>query len=361
MGLLAIVFRLFGVKDWVVRGFAVIWPLAAHAFVLRETRSLRLPIRFLTSAFFLVLFYVSDGSAVWPTVVIAALAVPIASALTREKFVTAGLLVGFAILFKQTAAYALFLACAALIAGGRLRAAAKLFFAGSLPYLVTLLVFTMLGAGADMWRWTVEVPFTVRPEVARFRADVFPLAMVLLAFLPLVIEAALERSGEYATSGRWLLLVAAGLALICYPRFDLLQTVAAIPCLAIGAARLMSRRPVILRRAAIAFVATVALSRGIVFAAGAHFDGKLTYWNDEPNLDELVARLRQLPPETPLDAGIWATSCRGAAFFLREGSTSIPTSPGSFRSIGSASAFGKHPTRPERSGSISAVRNRRAR
>jgi len=306
MGLLAIAFRLFGEGDWVVRTFAIVWPLLAHVFVNKETRSFELPQRVLASAFFLACFYASDGSAVWPTVVIAALAIPIATAFSRGKVILAGLAIGIAILFKQTAAYLLFLAVAALLVQQRFRDAGKLFLAGSLPYLSTLLVFFALGAGVDMWRWTFEVPFTVRPPIARFRPNVFPVAMVVLAFVPLAIEAGLERPGKYATSGRWLLLVAAGLALICYPRFDLRQTVGAVPCLAVGAARLTSRQPLLLRRAAIAFVATIALSRGIVLAAGGQFDGKLTYWNDEPDLNRLVARLRELPPETPLDVEVWA-------------------------------------------------------
>jgi Dolichyl-phosphate-mannose-protein mannosyltransferase len=306
IGLLALAFHFFGEKGWVVRTFAMVWPLLAHVFVLKETRPFELPKRALTSAFLLASFYASDGSAVWPTVVIAALAIPIAAALSRGEMLLAGLAIGVAILFKQTAAYVLFLAVAALLADRRFRDAGKLVLAGSLPYLSTLLVFFALGAGADMVRWTVEVPFTVRPAIARFHADVFSFAMVVLAFLPLVIEAGLERPGEYATNGRWLVLVAAGLALICYPRFDLLQTVAAVPCLAVGAARLMSRQPMLLRRAAIAFVTTITLSRGIVLASGGQFDGKLTYWNDEVDLNKLVARLRQLPPETPLDACVFA-------------------------------------------------------
>jgi hypothetical protein len=306
MGLLALAFHVFGEKGWVVRTFAMFWPLLAHVFVLKETRSFELPVRGLASAFFLACFYASDGNAVWPTVVIAALAIPIAAALSRRRMILAGLAIGVAILFKQTAAYVLLLAGAALLVQRRFRDAGQLVLAGALPYVSTLLVFFALGAGADMWRWTVEVPLTVRPAIARFHADLFPMATIVFGFLPLAIEAGLEKPGEYETSGRWLLLVAAGLALICYPRFDLLQTVAAFPCLAVGAARLMSRQPLLLRRAAIAFVTTVALSRGVVLAAGGQFDGKLTYWNDEPALDELVARLRRFPPETPLDSRLWA-------------------------------------------------------
>jgi len=303
-GLLAIAFLLFGVRGFTLDLFAIAGPLAAHVAILRETRRFSPAVRTLASAFFLALFYAADGNAVWPTVLMSALAIPIAAALSRGRPARAGLLLGLAILLKQTAAYALVLAAIALLVRRRPRDAAALFAAGSLPYLAALTLFAAVGAGADMLRWTLIVPFTVPVPVARFAPSLGTLAAVILPFLPLAIEAAREEAGEFDVAARDLLLVAAGLTLICFPRFDMLQTVAGLPCLAVGAARLMNREP--RRRAvwAVAFVATMTVSRATVLAAGATLDGKILFWNDEPAFNALVDRLRTMPPG-PVHSELW--------------------------------------------------------
>jgi hypothetical protein len=303
-GLLAIAFLLFGVRGFTLELFALAGPLAAHVAILRGTRPFSPAVRALASAFFLALFYAADGNAVWPTVLMSALAIPIAAALSRGSPARAGLLLGLAILLKQTAAYALVLTAIAFLLRRRPRDAAQLFLAGSLPYVAALALFTAAGAGRDMLRWTLVVPFTVPVPVARFAPSLGTLAAVILPFLPLAIETARERPGEFDVSARDLLLVAAGLTLICFPRFDMLQTVAGLPCLAVGAARLMNREP--RRRAvwAVAFVATVAVSRAAVLAAGGTFDGKILFWNDEPAFNVLVGRLRAMPP-APVHSELW--------------------------------------------------------
>lgn len=305
IGMLALLFRAFGPTTAVVRLFAIAWPLAAHVLLLRETRGLRPASRVLGSAFFLAVFFSSDGHAVWPTVVMAALALPIARTLATGRFVAAGLWLGAAILCKQTAAYALALALACLFARRRVRDAARLFAAAAAPYAAALAAFWLAGAGPDMLRWTIGVPFTNPMYRDAFHP---PLAMaigVLSAFLPLAVEAALERPGEHEVSARWLLVVAAGLALICYPRFQVLQTVAAVPCLALGAARLAERRSTALATAAAVYVAALVVSRAAVIAAGNAFDGRVLFWNADPAFNALVDRVRRLPAGTPVYSDVW--------------------------------------------------------
>ncbi len=304
-GTLALGFLLFGARTAFVRAYAVLPPLVAHGLLLRETRGFSLTVRALSSAFFLAVFFGSDGNAVWPTVVMTALAIPIAAAASRGRFRLAGVLFGIAILFKQTAAYALVLAALVLLLRRRFRDAATLFLAGCAPYFVTLLLFALLGAGRDMLRWTILVPLTIRPAFLTVRPGLGTAATILFGFAPLSLEALLERPGEHATSARWLLIVAAGLALICYPRFDVLQTVASTPCLAVGAARLMSRRPAVLSRCAMAFAATLTLSRGAVLAVGGNFDGRVLFWNDEPAFNRLITRLQALPPGARVFSQLW--------------------------------------------------------
>jgi hypothetical protein len=306
MGTLALGFFLFGPKTWFVRAYATIWPLIAHVSILRETRRADPWIRVLTSAFFLVMLFGFEGNAVWPTVVMMALAIPIAGALSRGQTIRAGLLIGIAILFKQTAAFLLFLAMLVFAAQRRWRDAARLFLAGSAPYLITLAVFAVLGAGLDMLRWTILVPFTVRPaNVNLFNPGLRKILDFVFVFLPLSVEAALERPGERAISSRWLLAVAVGLTAIVYPDFSLFNGIAGVPCLAVGAARLMERRPRMLSLATKAFVAVFAFSRGAMVAAGGDFDGKVLFWNEDPAFNAVIERLRALPPETRVYSELW--------------------------------------------------------
>ena len=304
-GTLALLFLAFGPATWAIRAYAMVWPLAAHVFVLRETRPFPLWNRALASAFFLAVFFSTDGNAVWPTVVMAALAIPVAAALSRGRMRRAGLLLGVAILFKQTAAYALILAAVLLLVRRRGRDAAVLFGFACLPYFLTLAVLSFFDAGPAMLRWTVLVPFTVHTDLVVFRPSFGTAVALLFGFVPLAVDAALEKPGERSVSSGWLLLVAVGLALICYPRFQVLQTVASVPCLAVGAARLMDRRPRALGRAATACVAALALSRGAILALGADWDGRVLFWDDDPALNAVIERLRKLPKTTPLYSELW--------------------------------------------------------
>jgi hypothetical protein len=304
-GTLAILFLIFGSHTWLIRCYAVVWPLLAHIFLLRETRAFPLWNRAVSSGFFLAVYFSTDGNAVWPTVVMTALAIPIARALSRGHVVQAGLLLGLAILFKQTAAYALILAVAWLIVQRRFRASLSLFGAACVPYFVTLAGFFILGAGVYMLRWTIQVPFTIHTSLVTFRPSFGTAFALLLGFVPLAVEAAVEKPGEYVTSARWLLVIAFGLALISYPRFQVLQTVASVPCLAVGAGRLMNRRPRLLSCGAFAFAAAMMLSRGAIFVLGNEFDGKIRFWNEEPAFNALIDRLRQMPRTTPLYSELW--------------------------------------------------------
>ena len=168
-GTLALAFLAFGPRTWVVRAYAILWPLLAHVFLLRETRPFPVWNRALSSAFFLAVFFSTDGNAVWPTVVMAALAIPLAGALSGARMRKAGVLLGAAIVFKQTAAYVLILAVAWLLIRRRGREAAALFGFACAPYLLTLAVLSFFGAGTAMLRWTILVPFTIHTDLVVFR------------------------------------------------------------------------------------------------------------------------------------------------------------------------------------------------
>ncbi|HEY2798179.1 MAG TPA: hypothetical protein VGK26_09850 [Thermoanaerobaculia bacterium] len=307
MGTLALGFAAFGPQAWFLRFYAIVWPLLAHFSLLRETRHARPIVRVLASAFFVTLLFGFEGNAVWPTVVMTALAIPIAAELSRGRVVRAGLLIGIAILFKQTAAFVLLAAMLTCAVRGRLRDAARMFLAASAPYALTLGVFFAFGAGVDMLRWTILVPLTVKPAgVDLFRPSAFQVFTLLSAFLPLLVETALERPGERERPyARWLLVVAVGFTAIVYPDFTMLNAVAGVPCLALGAAKLMERRRFLVSVPAAAYAAVFVAARGAGIAAGSELDGKVLFWNDDPAFNRVVDRLRETPPETRVYSELW--------------------------------------------------------
>ncbi len=302
IGLLALCFRVLGPATWVVRAFALSGPLAAHAQVLRETRALSIPRRSLVAAFFLVCLFVSNGNAVWPAALMAPLALPIARALTQERWRRAGLAIGAAILMKQTAAYVLIAAALVLLLRRRRKAALVLSVFASLPYAAALAGFAAAGAGAEMLRWTLLVPFQVQ-EVT-FAPSLFTVAMMAAAFVPLLLSLG-RGAGARAPDGAWLVVAAAGFTLLAYPNFLLMQTVAAIPCLAVGAARALEPGP---RRRLVpvaAFLLLFTASRGVVLAAGETFDGRVLFWNEDPDFNAVVERLRRMPADTRVHSELW--------------------------------------------------------
>ena len=319
IGLLALAFRIFGPETWVLRVIALAGPLVAHAFVLSHTRRLGIPARALISAFFLVALFASDGNAVWPTVVMSALAVPLASELTRGRFLRAGLVIGAAILLKQTAAAVLLVVVVVLLSRRAFRSIVPLIAGACLPYACALAALAPAGAAREMVFWTAVVPFRVQELTPPWGPS--SVAMLALAFVPTALAAALERRRPAAPipSAPWLLAVAFGFSFLCLPTFMLMQTVAALPCLALGAARLLELLP---RRESVAVSLALAawtVSRAAIIAAGADFDGKVVFWNEDAAVNRVVARLDAYPPDRESRASYGATSSPARAGFPRGG------------------------------------------
>ncbi len=305
MGLLGAAFAFLGVTAGTVRFFGIAWPLAAHAALLRQTNGFSLSERVWASAFFVSNFYAWGGNSIWPSVSIAAIALPIADALGRDRVRRAGLWIGVAILFKQTAAFLLAATLIRFAASRRYREIPSLVFWSSLPYALAGLALTALGAGAAFLRWTLLIPFRLHGEIAMAPTLFFSMAAIA-AFIPLLFEAALERPGDYAVSARWHLLVATGLFLLAYPRFHPMECLACLPCLAVGVVRFLHRGSRAWTRAlAPILVAALTLPSAAVWVVGDRFDGKIVFWNDDPSIDALLERIESLPPSTPLVVDLW--------------------------------------------------------
>jgi hypothetical protein len=298
MALLAAAFAAIGVNLLVVRGFPILFALIAHGMVLNETRWFPVRTRILASAFFLVHFYAWQGNSIWPSVILSALALPISRALRNNRCVAGGSLIGIAILVKQTAAAVLFLVMIRLLWQRRHRQAALVLLCASAPYLLALLAFALFGAGAAYLRWTLFVPFQIRQSISVLP----PLQMawfLLMAFLPLILVSVSQ------APLRWYLTVAAGFALMAWPRFGFLQILGAVPCLAVGAARLVESARGAARRLATFYLGALVIPLGLLFVAGESFSRRVLFWNDDPAFNRLIAYLRELPPATPLYASVW--------------------------------------------------------
>ncbi|HWC65865.1 MAG TPA: hypothetical protein VG777_07265, partial [Thermoanaerobaculia bacterium] len=277
MGLLAAAFRIFGVSAAVLRGFALAGALAAHLFLLASTRRFTTMHRAATSLFFLAFFYGWQGNSVWPVPILAALSIPVSLALEQRRFARAALLVGTMILFKQTSAYVLLPIVAGILFSGNLLRAAHFLLIAALPYFSAAAAFAALGAGRDYFRWTLIVPFATGRAIFSLpgAAD---LGKIALAFAPLVAWTLGRSPRQRDRRSGWLLATAGGVALIAFPRFDFLELVGAVPCLALGAGRWLEdggSRSLAFRRAT---VVTLSASFATTIALGESFDGRILFW-----------------------------------------------------------------------------------
>ena len=303
MAILALTFRTLGVHAGTLHVFSLVGPLIAHGFLLAATRGITLMNRAIASIFFLSFFYGWNGNSVWPVPIIAALAIPVALELENERFIRAGALIGAMILLKQTSAYLLLVLLAGIILSGRFRRAPAVFAAAALPYFATASAFAAVGAGAYYFRWTLIVPVATGHAIVSYPSpgDILKIG---LAFAPLMAWTLRKKTPRGKIRSGWLLATAAGLAMIVLPRFDFMEAVAAVPCLALGAARWMEEgggAPQFFRRAA---VATLGLSFAATIALGDVFDGRILFWDDEPALRRLIEEVRTLPA-APLVSQVW--------------------------------------------------------
>ena len=304
MAVLALAFGLFGVTSAVVRGVAILGPLVAHVLVLRQTRRFSLPVRALASAYLLVLVLDWDGSAVWPSVLMMPLALPIAAALTRRRIARAGLGIGLAVLLKQTAAYVLLVCVARSLWKRRFAEVPALLFWASLPYAAAAAVFGLLGSGPAFLEWTLVIPFRLKGIIDAAPAPEF-LFVLAAAALPLAIESAIEEPGEYDVGAAEMLAVALGFYLMIYPRFGFAHAAASIPCLAVGAARLLARPGWKQALFSYGLAAVIVITRGAGVVAATQWDSRVEYWDRDPAFNLLVDRLRTLPRDTPLASDLF--------------------------------------------------------
>jgi hypothetical protein len=301
IGLLAVMFRVFGVHRAVLHAFSLIGPLAAHGILLREMRTFSLTNRAIGSLFFLSFFYGWNGNSIWPVPLIAALAIPVARALEDDRFSRAAILIGMMILFKQTSAYLLVIVVIRVLIAGKPKRAAAIAGLAGLPYFIAAALFTLPGAGRDYFLWTLVIPFSTSGAIATPPAfgDIVKIGV---CFLPLIGWTFVRESPRRGPG--WLLTTTVGLTLIVVPRFDFLEAVAAVPCLALGAGRWMeqgARLPRAIRRAV---STTIGASFAATVALGGTFDGSLLFWNGEPSFERLIREIRRMP-SAPLVSEIW--------------------------------------------------------
>jgi hypothetical protein len=305
MGILAIFFMLFGVRTAVVKSFVSLAALASHGFLLSRTRGLPLSSRIFGSAFFLVFYYGWQGNSVWPTALIAILALPLARSLEQGKWSTTGILLGAGILLKQTVAYLLLLVLLRLAVQRRFREASRIALLAALPYWLAAAVFSPLGAGREFLEWTLVVPFQTVGVIRHLPGLGTFSYFLLCGFLPLVLDTAIGLARDEEGETGWLLVTGIGLALLAFPRFDFLQVSASCPCLALGAARLSVRAGKWLKPFSRALVAALVLPQAAALALGERFDGKVLFWNEDPAYNALIEKLKREAPTGPIHSFLW--------------------------------------------------------
>lgn len=175
-----------------------------------------------------------EGPALWPDPFLAPLL--LAAALQLRRFErtgnawaadVAGLLLGIAILIKQTSAWALLAGALWCLVASRRRSwrrAASLFMAGCAPYAAFAAVWAVVGRTSAHVRWTLLVPLRShaaemgqRPDLSDLVEAVGPALAIPAAWL---IVRGLARRRPETSPLAW---IAAGAALMVVPRWGLLH------------------------------------------------------------------------------------------------------------------------------------------
>ena len=211
---------------------------------------------------YVLLSLATDGPTLWPEPFLVPLVLGAALALEKyekagrdQSLVLAAVLLGLAILVKQTAAWMLLAAVAwTLSSGGRRRLRGGLLVAalGALPYLAFLLGWGAWFRTTAHFRWTFLIPL-----FGGFARDIgrgvdLPTmldGLILFAVLPAIglIRSSVPSSGTSGSPAIWLALSAIGMA---WPRWGVPHLASAIGLLALLATRSLVVASIALRRGA---------------------------------------------------------------------------------------------------------------
>ena len=306
IGLLAGVSRAFGFSARTLRILGFL-PVAAILVGLRRygrARGWSEPAQASAALLFVPTFFAWDGNAIYPEVFLAALAVPIFSALRRGEdrdVRLAGWLFGVALSIKQPAVFACLFAAAWIALRGPRRLPSFLIRAAAIPSLF-FLFFLAAGAGRDFLRWTLEVPFFyyrgrtslgILPAQAEIAlAGALPLA----AGLVLGIRRREERGDAVLLGG-----LACAFALLAFPHFEMVHLVAAVPLLAVAAGEVLMLNPCEKGgpRAGLRLLGPAAVALSILLTSAFLWTdtsaGEMSFWSSKED-DEAVERLATLPP-----------------------------------------------------------------
>ncbi len=188
-------------------------------------------------------YFAWDGNAIYPEVFLAALAIPIFSALLRGEdrdIRFAGWLFGAALSIKQPALFAFLFASAWVAFRKRRLLASFVMRAAAIPSAFFLL-FLAAGAGRDFLRWTLEVPILYYRGRTSLGIQPAQAEIVLAGLIPLAALIALAVRNHRARDATFLLAgLSAGFALLAFPHFEMVHLVAAVPLLAVAAGEAMN-------------------------------------------------------------------------------------------------------------------------
>lgn len=188
----------------------------AELFVFKETKKVRYAL--VAGSLFAFLALAMNGNHVWFESLLAPLLLLVFWSLVKKKFILAGLLMGLALMTKQTSAYLLPAFIFYFIYIKSAKALIISFFSTLIVILFFLFLFTQLGILQDFWSWGVHFVF-LKPFAAS-KGDSFillPSLKQLLILSPFtLIPLFLIRKFTAVYAYIWMLFS----ILLALPRFD---------------------------------------------------------------------------------------------------------------------------------------------
>jgi hypothetical protein len=328
IGFVAAVSRAFGLGAPGLRILGFL-PVAGVVFALgrqARARGWSLAARVSAALYFILIFFVWDGNAIYPEVFLAALAIPIFAELRRgedQDVRRAGWLFGIALMVKQPSLFALVFAAAWIFFRRREHLRPFVLRAAAAP-AACLLFFVAAGAGRDFLRWTLVIPFVAYRGKTTLGIQSAQAGTVLAGILPLLLWAVPAIRREHERSSSLLLTgLIATFAMPAFPHFEMVHLVAAVPLLAVVAGEAVAwktceggpgaslRDPEGKRTAAEGRVGLATgpprLARGAavavglsIFMSGAYLAtdssaGEMSFWSSKQN-EAVLSRLAELPP-----------------------------------------------------------------
>ena len=310
IGLLAAVSRFAGFAPASLRicAFAPVAAVLVELARYARERGWSPAARIFAGLFFVAVFFAWDGNAVYPEVLLAALAIPAYAALRRgghSDIRRAGWILGAALMVKQPSLFAVLFAFAWVATVHRSEVAPFLARVAAIPAICAFF-FAAAGSARDFFKWTLLVPFLYYRGRTTLPIQPSETAIVLAGVVPLLCVLLLGAVREKFQRESLLLAGLTGsFTLLAFPHFELVHLLASAPLLAAGAGEVLTPGPPPQtgqkggRMAGVKIAAQAAVVLA-VFLLGAYLAtdssaGEMSFWSSTSD-EAVLGRLSRLAP-----------------------------------------------------------------